>query len=360
MTIRSRESAEQAALTAKRKGEHIRICLQEDVEGEGISSGFDRYRFEHNALPELRFNSISLEASFLGRKLRAPFLVSSMTGGTEEASAINIRLAEAAEARGWAIGLGSMRAAIESEELAASFRVRHAAPTAPVIANLGAVQLALGYGVDQCRRAVELAEADALVLHLNGMQELFQPEGDTDFSGLLGRIGEVCSKLDMPVGIKEVGWGIDGRTAKQLYDAGIAFIDVAGAGGTSWSQVEKFRTTDPMRRAAAEAFADWGIPTADCISDVRRHLPYEAVVIGSGGLKNGVDAAKAIALGANIVGFGRTLLPYAAQASDSKLLLQQFEQIEFELRAAMFGIGAASIRDLAMTDRLQAKNGTAQ
>lgn len=354
---RSRESSELAALTAKRKGEHIRICLQENVEGDGISSGFERYRFEHCALPELRFDSISLDTPFLGKMLRAPLLVSSMTGGTEEASAINVRLAKAAEARGWAIGLGSMRAAIENEELADSFRIRHVAPTAPVIANLGAVQLALGYGVEQCRRAVELAEADALVLHLNGMQELFQPEGDTDFSGLLQRIEEVCRQLDRPVGIKEVGWGIDGRTARQLYDAGIAFIDVAGAGGTSWSQVEKFRTTDPMRRAAAEAFADWGIPTADCISDVRRHVPYKAVVIGSGGLKNGVDAAKAIALGANVVGFGRTLLPYAAQASDSELLLQQFEQIEFELKAAMFGIGVGTIQDLTATERLLAKDG---
>jgi isopentenyl-diphosphate Delta-isomerase len=357
VTNRSRESAEQAALTAKRKGEHIRICLHEDVEGESITSGFERYRFEHCALPELRFESISLETSFLGKMLRAPLLVSSMTGGTEEASAINVRLAEAAEARGWAIGLGSMRAAIENEELADSFRVRHAAPTAPVIANLGAVQLALGYGVDQCQRAVELAEADALVLHLNGMQELFQPEGDTDFSGLLQRIGEVCHRLKLPVGVKEVGWGIDGRTARQLYDVGVSFIDVAGAGGTSWSQVEKFRTADPLRRAAAEAFADWGIPTADCISNVRKHLPYEAVVIGSGGLKNGVDAAKAIALGANVVGFGRTLLPLAAQAGSSEQLLRQFEQIEFELRAAMFGIGAASIQDLAATQRLQAKDG---
>ncbi|PWV92061.1 isopentenyl-diphosphate delta-isomerase [Paenibacillus cellulosilyticus] len=360
MTNQSRETAEQAALTAKRKGEHIRICLQEDVEGEGITAGFERYRFEHCALPELQFETISLAASFLGKKLSAPLLVSSMTGGTEEASAINVRLAEAAEARGWAIGLGSMRAAIESEDLADSFRVRHVAPTAPVIANLGAVQLALGYGVDQCRRAVELAEADALVLHLNGMQELFQPEGDTDFSGLLERIREVCHRLEMPVGVKEVGWGIDGRTARKLYDAGVSFIDIAGAGGTSWSQVEKFRTTDPMRRAAAEAFADWGIPTADSISDVRRHLPYEAVVIGSGGLKNGVEAAKAIALGANIVGFGRTLLPYAARAGDSGLLHRQFEQIEFELRASMFGIGAASIQELAATERLQEKNGAAR
>ncbi|WP_127529805.1 type 2 isopentenyl-diphosphate Delta-isomerase [Paenibacillus kobensis] len=356
MAYSSRNAPDEAAQTAKRKGEHIRICLQEEVAGVGITPGFERYRFRHNALPELRFDSISLETDFLGKRLKAPLLVSSMTGGTDEASAINVRLAKTAEARGWAIGLGSMRAAIENEALADSFRVRHVAPTVPVIANLGAVQLGLGYGTEQCRRAVELAEADALVLHLNGMQELFQPEGDTDFSGLLHRINEVCRQLDVPVGVKEVGWGIDAATAARLHDAGVAFIDVAGAGGTSWSQVEKFRSSDRMRRAAAEAFADWGIPTAECIRDVRQRLP-EAVVIASGGLGNGVEAAKAIALGANAVGFGRALLSQAAPAGGEEALSSQFEQIEFELRAAMFGIGAATIAELAATDRLWDESG---
>ncbi|WP_127572594.1 type 2 isopentenyl-diphosphate Delta-isomerase [Paenibacillus xylaniclasticus] len=356
MTNSSRYAPDEAAQTARRKGEHIRICLQEEVAGIGITSGFERYRFRHNALPELKFDSISLETDFLGKTLKAPLLVSSMTGGTNEASAINIRLAEAAEARGWAIGLGSMRAAIENEALADSFRIRSIAPTVPVIANLGAVQLGLGYGVEQCRKAVELAEADALVLHLNGMQELFQPEGDTDFSGLLNRIGEVCRQLNVPVGVKEVGWGIDAATAVRLHDAGVAFIDVAGAGGTSWSQVEKYRSSDRMRRAAAEAFADWGIPTAECIREVRDKLP-EAVIISSGGLSNGVEAAKSIALGANVAGFGRALLSQAAPSGGSEALMTQFEQIEFELRAAMFGIGAASIADLAATDRIWDESG---
>ncbi|MWC28682.1 type 2 isopentenyl-diphosphate Delta-isomerase [Paenibacillus sp. MMS18-CY102] len=351
VTHSSGNVGEEAALTAKRKGEHIRICLQEEVGSVGVTPGFERYRFVHNALPELGFDSISLETVFVGKKLRAPLLVSSMTGGTDEASAINMRLAEAAQARGWAIGLGSMRAAIEEESLASSFRIRHVAKDVPVIANLGAVQLGLGYGVTQCRRAVELAEADALVLHLNGMQELFQPEGDIGFSDLLRRIGEVCGQLEVPVGVKEVGWGIDGKTASRLIDAGVAFIDVAGAGGTSWSQVEKFRSADPMRRAAAEAFADWGIPTADCIVDVRRELP-SAHIVASGGLRNGVEAAKAIALGADLVGFGRTLLPNAVALEGLAAVDQQFEQIEFELRAAMFGIGASDLQALRSTDRL--------
>lgn len=345
---------EEQAATAKRKGEHIRICLQEQVNGVGIETGLERFRFKHNALPELSFQSIELGTSWFGKKLRAPLLVSSMTGGTDEAGAINRRLAVAAEERGWAIGLGSMRAAIEDKRLAESFYIRKEAPTVPIIANIGAVQLNYGFSADDCRRAVELADADALVLHLNSMQEVFQPEGDTDFSGLLSRIEQVCKELHVPVGVKEVGWGIDGATALKLINVGISFIDAAGAGGTSWSQVEKYRMDDLIRRQAAEAFADWGIPTADSVIDLRKTLP-EAAIIASGGLKNGVDAAKSIALGADLAGFGRVLLPQAAVGGKEvsvELLLQQFKRIEFELKTAMFGIGAASISALKSSDRL--------
>lgn len=340
--------------TAKRKGEHIRICLQEDVSGRGGGTGFAQYRFIHNALPELNFRDIRLDTEWLGLPMKAPFLVSSMTGGTDEAGSINRRLAIAAEERGWAIGLGSMRAAIENEELAETFRIRREAPTVPVIANVGAVQLNYGFGVDSCRRAVELAEANALVLHLNTLQEVFQPEGDTNFSGLLKKIEAVCASSPVPVGVKEVGWGIDGETANKLSEAGVSFIDAAGAGGTSWSQVEKFRSTDIVRREAAEAFADWGIPTAESILDIRKRLPGISV-IASGGLKSGVEAAKALAIGANLAGFGRTLLPQAAgpdRAISIENLLRQFEIMEFELRTAMFGIGAGTIEELRSTNRL--------
>ncbi|NBD26063.1 type 2 isopentenyl-diphosphate Delta-isomerase [Paenibacillus glycinis] len=341
------------AVTANRKGEHIRICLQEQVQGTGAGPGFDGYRFRHLALPEIAFHDIDLAVSFLGRRLSAPLLISSMTGGTEETALINARLAEAAETRGWAMGLGSMRAAIENEHLASTFQMRRFAPSIPIIANLGAVQLNYGYGIDQCRRAVEMAEADALVLHLNSIQEVFQPEGNTDFRGLLRRIGEVCRLMDVPVGIKEVGWGIDAETAGVLLEAGVAFIDVAGAGGTSWSQVEKHRARDELRADAAAAFADWGTPTAACVRDIRAERP-EATVIASGGLANGVDAAKAIALGADLAAYGRTLLAGAADpaAGASGPLQRRMERIEFELRAAMFGIGAANIGQLRATDRL--------
>ncbi|MEK3881723.1 type 2 isopentenyl-diphosphate Delta-isomerase [Paenibacillus sp. PL2-23] len=348
------EQLEHIGETAKRKGEHIRICLEENVSGRDVSTGFEEYRFVHNALPELSFRDIRLDTEWLGLSVRTPLLVSSMTGGTDEAGAINRRLGTAAEERGWVLGLGSMRAAIEHEELAATFRIRKEAPTIPVIANIGAVQLNYGFGPDACRRAVDLAEANALVLHLNGMQEVFQPEGDTNFAGLLKRVEEVCASLSVPVGVKEVGWGIDGETAMRLSEAGVSFIDAAGAGGTSWSQVERYRTHNPIQREAAEAFMDWGIPTAASVAAIRARLP-QLSVLASGGLKNGVDAAKALALGAELAGFGRTLLPRAAVADAAlsvEQLLEQFERIEFELRAAMFGIGAADISALRSTSRL--------
>lgn len=336
--------------TERRKADHIRICLEEDVGGKAIGTGFEQYRFRHAALPDLDFAEIDTSCEFLGKRLRVPLLISSMTGGTEAAARINRHLAAAAERAGWAMGLGSMRAALERPELAATFRVRDVAPTIPLLANLGAVQLNYGYGVDECRRAVELAEADGLILHLNGLQELFQPEGNTNFKQLLGRIELVCAALPVPVGVKEVGWGIDGETARRLADAGVRFLDVAGAGGTSWSEVEKRRSRDPVRRAAADAFAGWGVPTARCVVEARRAAPACAIV-ASGGLVTGVDAAKAIALGADLAGFGRSLLGAAVGSAEEAGLA--LERIAFELRAAMFGIGAASLDQLRGTPRLE-------
>lgn len=336
--------------TGERKIEHVRLCLDEEVGSVGVTSGLEQFRFRHCALPEIDFNEISLQTSFLGGGVRTPLLISSMTGGSEATGAINARLAAAAEQRGWALGVGSVRAAVEKGELASTFHVRGHAPTIPVIANLGAVQLNYGFGTEACRRAVDIAGADMLVLHLNSLQEVFQPEGNTNFGGLLTRIEAICRDLHVPVGVKEVGWGIDGETAERLFAAGVAFVDVAGAGGTSWSQVEKFRSKDAVRRAAAEAFADWGIPTAECIAEVRA-VSAHGGLIGSGGLKGGVDAAKALALGADLAGFGRSLLGPAVaseQALDAAL-----GQVELELRTAMFGIGAANIAALRGTRRLK-------
>lgn len=343
--------SKEAEQTAKRKNEHIRICLEEAVNGEQVTNGFERYRFLHEALPELHFSDIRLDTTWLGKPQRTPFLISSMTGGTKLAHDINLKLAVAAEQRGWALGLGSIRAAIEDEQLAYSFQLREQAPTAWMLANIGAVQLNYGYSVEHCKRAVEIMAADALVLHLNSMQEVFQPEGDTDFRGLLRKISALCDRLDVPVGVKEVGWGIHGKLAEQLLACGVRFIDVAGAGGTSWSQVEKFRVKDPLRAQAAATFAGWGIPTADCVRDVRTHAP-EAPLIASGGMQNGLEAAKALALGADLVGFGRSLLGVATESVEQVSLA--LERIEFECRAAMFGIGVPDLSRLHLTDRLQA------
>lgn len=340
-------------LTEKRKTEHISISLHEDVEGKNITTGLENYRFIPNALPEISFEDVSLSASLLGKSMKTPFLISSMTGGTETALKINQNLALAAQERGWAIGLGSMRAAVEKEELAYTFQIRKWAPNIPVIANIGAVQLNYGFGLEECKRAVEIAEADALVLHLNTLQEVFQPEGDTDFSNLLSKIETLIAGLAVPVGVKEVGMGIDKNTAERLIAAGVHFIDVAGAGGTSWVQVESFRSEDAARKKAAEAFLDWGLPTSESIASIRE-VSKKIPVIASGGLKHGVDAAKSLALGADLAGFGRSLLQSAVE-KDAEALILQMDRIEFELRAAMFGIGAAKIEELKLTKRLLKK-----
>lgn len=330
--------------TSRRKEDHIRICLEEQVQASGVMTGFEMYRLRHSALPEMAFAEVRLETSFLGLPVRAPLLVSSMTGGSQSTGEVNRRLAEAAESRGWAMGLGSMRAALEREELAHTFDVRKFAPTIPLIANLGAVQLNAGLGPDDCRRAVEMSQANALVFHVNALQEVFQPGGDTDFRGLYRKLEQVCGALDVPVGVKEVGWGIDGETARRLADVGVAFIDVAGAGGTSWSQVEKFRQSDPLYRQAAEAFAGWGAPTAECVAEVRGVLPGMPLV-ASGGLRSGVDAAKALALGADLAGFGRSLLREAVTGDD---VAGRLERVELELRIAMFASGVREISDLRL------------
>ncbi len=333
----------------KRKTEHIQLCLTEQVEGVNKSTGLEGISFIHNALPEINFNEIELATSFLNKELQAPLLVSSMTGGSKLATRINQNLAKAAEKKGWAIALGSTRALLEGDTHQDSFLIRKQAPTVPLIANLGAVQLNYGYGVEEAQRIVDMTEADSLVLHLNSLQEVFQDEGDLNFKNLLPTIEKVCEGLDVPVGVKEVGFGIDGTIAKKLYDAGISYIDVAGAGGTSWSQVEKLRSNEPLRKAAAEAFNNWGIPTKDCIVSVRNELE-DAPIVASGGMKTGLDAAKAITIGADIIGFARQLLKAATQSEEA--VLQQMEQIELELKVTMFGIGAKTLEDLQNTNRV--------
>lgn len=336
-------------LINKRKSEHIEIALNERVTGTHITTGFEKLSFIHNALPEIDFEEISLHTQFLNHEVKTPYLISSMTGGAAMAETINRNLAEAAELRGWVMALGSTRALIESKEHHSSFQLRKYAPSIPIITNLGAVQLNYGFSTDECKEIMEITDADMLVLHLNSIQEVVQDEGNTNFKDLLTKIETLCSELEVPVGVKEVGWGIDGMTAKKLVDVGISFIDVAGAGGTSWSQVEKFRSKDPIKKVAAEAFSEWGIPTVKSITSVREHVAHQPV-IASGGIQTGMDGAKAIALGADMVGFGRSILKEATQSVES--VLQVMETRELELKMAMFGIGAVFIQDLKQTDRL--------
>lgn len=335
--------------TISRKLDHVRIVLDEDVAAKGVYTGFAAYRLPHEALPELDLAEIDTATTFLGKPLRAPLLLSSMTGGAPDVARINMALAEAAEFLGLAMGVGSQRSALRDERLAYTYQVRRVAPRIPLLANLGAVQLNYGYGVDECRRAVEMIEADALILHFNALQEAVQPEGNTNFKGLLRRVEEVCRCVGVPVIAKEVGNGIGAGTARRLVEAGVWAIDVAGAGGTSWSEVERFRQTSAAGARVAGAFAGWGIPTTEAIRQVRAALP-QITLIGSGGIRSGVDVAKALALGADLAGTARPALEPAAAEDGAAAVVAGLRAYIDELRVAMFCGGCG---DLAALCRLQ-------
>ena len=325
-----------------RKADHIRINLEEDVRST-LTTGLEHYRFVHEALPELNLDDVDPSQSLFGRRLRAPILISSMTGGTQQAEQINRTLAAAAQQVGVAMGLGSQRAGLERPETAHTFQVRSVAPDILLFANLGAVQLNYSYTVDHCRRAVEMIEADALILHLNAVQEAVQPEGDTRFAGLLTKIEQVCRALPVPVIAKEVGWGVSEATARRLAEAGVAAIDVAGAGGTSWSQVEQYRIQNESFARVAAAFRNWGNPTAESLLAVRRGAPG-LPVFASGGLRDGVDIAKCIALGASLGGMAGPFLKAATQSLDATVLM--IEEIRREIQICMFATGSAHMEQL--------------
>jgi isopentenyl-diphosphate delta-isomerase len=341
---------EAAQATQNRKADHLRACLQDDVQFRQVGSGLDRYRFEHCCLPELDRSTIDPSTQFLGKPLRAPLLISSMTGGTDQAEQINLRLAAAAQRWGLAMGVGSQRVAVERPEVRRTFAVRSVAPDIPLFANLGAVQLNYRYGLAECQSLVDWLEADALILHLNPLQEAVQTKGDRNFAGLLDRIADLCAQLPVPVIAKEVGNGISRTMAEKLMAAGVQAIDVAGAGGTSWAKVESVRALDPKQRRLGETFGDWGIPTAECITAIRQVAPT-IPLIASGGLRNGLDAAKAIALGANLAGFAMPFL-HAANESDSALDFL-CDVLIAELETAMFCTGNRTIEDLQTCGRLQ-------
>lgn len=327
-----------------RKSDHIRINLEQDVQS-GLSTGLENYRFIHRAIPEINLQDVDPGITLFGKVLSAPILISSMTGGTAESFAINQVLAQAAQQAHIAMGVGSQRIAIEHSELASTFQVRRFAPNILLFANLGAIQLNYGYSSDDCRRAVEMIEADALILHLNPLQEALQKEGQTDFSGLLRKIEKVCKELPVPVIAKEVGWGFSMQDIALLKQAGISAIDVAGAGGTSWSQVEMFRAEDENLRRLAADFIEWGFPTAEVIVNVVDVAP-EMQIIASGGLKNGIDIAKCIALGASLGGMAGPFLKAATISLEETVKL--ISLLKAEIKTCMFATGSGTIDQLRL------------
>jgi isopentenyl-diphosphate Delta-isomerase len=325
------EDATPPGTTRDRKAEHIELAL--DPRSQLRPSAFDAWRLEHQALPEIDLADVDCATTFLGRELAMPLLVSCMTGGTPQAAQINRNLALGAEAAGVALGVGSQRKAIEDPSLAATFRVREVAPSVPLLANLGAVQLNYGFGVAECRQAVEMIGADALVLHLNPLQEALQPEGQGDFSRLAEKIGRVVDGLDVPVIVKEIGCGLSGGVARRLRAVGVTIFDCAGLGGTSWSRIEAWRAGDPE---LGERFAGWGIDTVESIRQLR--AVGDLTIIGSGGVRSGIDAAKAIALGADLAGIAQPFLRAAVESADE--VVARLARTRRELEIAMFCCGA--------------------
>ncbi|MGF1567226.1 MAG: type 2 isopentenyl-diphosphate Delta-isomerase [Nodosilinea sp.] len=336
--------------TQARKADHLRICLDENVQCPQITTGLERYRFSHVCLPELDWADIDLNTRFLGHSLAAPLLISSMTGGTPAAHQINLRLAAVAQRYGLAMGVGSQRVAVEQPELMETFSVRSVAPDILLLANLGAVQLNYSYGLDQCHRVVDRLAANALILHLNPLQEAVQTRGDTNFRGLLEKISRLCAALPVPVIVKEVGNGVSAPMVRRLVEAGVAAVDVAGAGGTSWARVESERAIDPIQRRLGQTFADWGMPTADCILKARQVAP-SLPLIASGGLRNGLDMAKTLALGADLAGLALPFLKAANESEDAVAAL--VEVLIAEMTTVLFCTGQGNLAGLRQAGVLE-------
>ncbi len=331
-------------MPTNRKDEHLSVVLGRRQKQTTKTNGFERIEFIHCALPELNLDHVDISTSFLGKRISAPILVSSMTGGPERAIAINENIARACEALGIPFAVGSQRVAIEDgQDGGLGHGLRTLAPSVPILGNLGAAQFNCGYGPEQALRAVEMIGTDALYIHLNPLQEAVQPEGDRDWSGLFDKIVAVAEALPVPVAVKEVGSGISADLARRFVDAGITIIDVAGSGGTNWAAVEAARMADASEAAIANAFADWGIPTAEAVFEVRAACP-DATVIASGGIRSGIDVAKAIRAGADLAGQAAGLVHAANDSPDA--LIQHFEAAMRQLRIVCFCTGSADLAAL--------------
>jgi isopentenyl-diphosphate delta-isomerase len=334
---------EMAEDTKRRKAEHIKICLERMAQARKATTGFEDIHLIHKALPEVDRTKIDSSMSVFGYKFSTPIIVGAMTGGTEEATKINGAIAEAVEKLHLGMGVGSQRAALEDEKLAKTFAIaRKKAPNSFLIANIGGVQLVHGYGVKEVKKAVEMIDADAVAIHLNSMQEAVQPEGQTNFVGVLDKIRELAGALDKPVIVKETGAGMAAEETRKLQAAGVKGIDVAGCGGTSFAAVEYFRMLEEEKRLQATALWDWGIPTA--VSLVEATQTVKIPVIASGGLRTGMDIAKALALNASLASVSQPMLEAAVKGAEEteKMLSGLIE----ELRNVMFLVGAKRVRDL--------------
>jgi isopentenyl-diphosphate Delta-isomerase len=336
----------------QRKKDHIDIILSGTARHLS-DSGFGAIQFEHNALPELDFNTIDISMTFLGKSLKLPYLASSMTGGPDQGGVINRNIAQAAQELGFAMGVGSQRIALGGGSGHGLDRdIRRIAPDIALFANLGAVQLVKGMSVDDARRAVDAIEADALILHLNPLQEVLQQGGDVNWKGVLNAIEGVCRQISVPVIAKEVGAGISVDVAKRLSQAGISAIDVAGAGGSSWAAVEGLRRADAQGQGLGEIFRDWGLATAQCIHTVRQALP-DMPLIASGGINDGLDGAKAIRLGANLVGQAGALLRAATLGAEQ--VISHVAAWEKALRIACFCTASENLAALRYAPLQQIK-----
>lgn len=331
--------------TPSRKKQHVHLTLTRDVGFRKKTTGLERLEFVNNALPELNLSEVDPSTEFLGRRLRFPLMVSCMTGGYSDALRINRQLAEVCEEMGIAMGVGSQRQAMEDNQYHRTFSVvREVAHTIPVVGNIGAAEVARLDSSDSVRRLVDLIRADAFTVHLNPLQEFLQPEGNTNFRGVLGGIERLVRELPVPVIVKEIGAGISTDVAQRLLNIGVAYIDVAGAGGTSWAGVETLRRSD---RSIASRFWDWGIPTSTALQEVARlkSTTRAFTLIASGGITTGIDAAKCIALGADIAASARPMLS-ALDRGGKKGLRELLTSWTEELRGVMFLTGSPTIATL--------------
>lgn len=327
--------------TTQRKAEHIHISLEKDVQFRSKTTGFEAYDFIHCALPEIDFENISTQTVFLNKTISYPLMISAMTGGHPDAYEMNGQLAEVCQEQKVAMGVGSQRQLLESRDCLDSYRVmRQRAPDVPIIGNIGGVELAKGISLSQMKFLIETLEADAMAVHLNPLQEILQPEGQPKFDGVLKQIEVMVRSLDIPVMVKEVGCGISEPVARKLLAAGVTYIDVAGAGGTSWAGIESYRGGDPV---LSDVFWDWGIPTADALVMVKRVPGVRA--IASGGIRDGITMAKALALGAELCGAAFPFLRMLSDGGKDGLadLLRRWKE---ELRIVMFLTESGCIEDL--------------